>query len=90
MTPTPFEINTALVMVAVTVAVFVWFRRDLAAGSEREIGEGGGRAELLDQSQARPRELEVEIRSDEPRRIAERPVEPEMVVAEAPREVAEP
>jgi hypothetical protein len=32
-----FEINVAIVMVAVTVVIFVWFQRNKAAGSARRM-----------------------------------------------------
>lgn len=37
MNPTLFEIGVALVLVAVVVALIVWFARDLAANSERRM-----------------------------------------------------
>lgn len=37
MSPTLFEIGAALVMVAVIVALLVWFARSLAASSERRM-----------------------------------------------------
>lgn len=37
MSPTPFEIGIALVMVAVIVALLVWFVRDQGANSERRM-----------------------------------------------------
>lgn len=37
MTPTMTDINVALIMVAVNVAIFVWLRRSEAAASTRHM-----------------------------------------------------
>ena len=37
MSPTTFEIGVAIVMVAVTVGIFVWLRRSMAAASARRM-----------------------------------------------------
>ena len=37
MTPTPFEIGVALIMVAVVAALFAWFARYFGASSERRM-----------------------------------------------------
>ncbi len=37
MSPTPFEIGVALIMVAVAVSLLVWFAKDFRANSERRM-----------------------------------------------------
>lgn len=37
MSPTPFEIGIALVMLAVVAALLVWFAKDRGAGSEKRM-----------------------------------------------------